>query len=374
MRPRFDRYVPPSTERSSLPEPPGGTDAHATPPPVNDQKTAAPPIAVVGAGAIADIFHLPALARRPDLRPHVVVVDRDAGRAREIAQKHGFARHASDFREVLPEVRGAIIAVPHHLHFPMSRECVAAGVHVLCEKPVAESPEEIDVLEAEAGRHGVTVSVNNTRRLYPSTRAVKETLDAGRLGEVRRIDFEEGGAFEWPAVGEGYFGAAAGGHGVLFDVGAHVLDLVAWWLDGTPEVVDYADDAAGGTEAVAEIRLRKGACEAWVKLSWLSKLKNRYRITGSNGYVIEHGIYDWRSPTMIAPDGRRSTMKTPSGPATYPGFADVLIESFVDVITGRADPLIPASSVRSGVGLIAECYARRRPLPAPWNAPIGGVA
>lgn len=341
---------------------------------MNAHTTEPPSIAVIGAGAISDIFHLPALARRADLRPGVVIVDRDHDRAASIAAKYGFPRHATDYRDVLGEVQGAIIAVPHHLHFPISRECLARGVHVLCEKPVAGSSDEVAVLVEEARAGGVTVSVNNTRRLYPSTQAVKSALASGKLGEVRKIDFEEGGAFEWPAVGEGYFGSKAGGHGVLFDVGAHVLDLVAWWMDGTPEVLDYADDSAGGTEAVAEISMRRGSCEAFVKLSWLSKLKNRYRITGSNGYMIEHGIYDWRSPTMIAPDGRRSVIRTAPGPATYPGFADVLVANFAEVMAGRATPLVPAEAVSAGVGLIAECYARRKPLPAPWDAPVEGVA
>ena len=228
-----------------------------------------PAIAVIGAGAIADIFHLPALVRRADLRPRVILVDRDEARAKAIAAKYGFTRTATDYKAILGEVQGAIICVPHHLHFPISRDCLGAGVHVLCEKPVAESAAEVAELTALAAAKGVTVNVNNTRRLYPSTQAVKAAIVAGKLGTVKRIDFEEGGAFEWPAVGEGYFGAKAGGHGVLFDVGAHVLDLVTWWLDGAPEVLRYADDSAGGTEAVAEVEMRRGACEVWVKLSWL---------------------------------------------------------------------------------------------------------
>ncbi len=326
-------------------------------------------IAVIGAGAISRSFHLPALARRDDLRPHVIVVDRDLSRARALMGEFGFASAASDLREVLGVATGAVIAVPHHLHVPLTHDCLRAGVHVLCEKPLAESAEEVAALGAEATAAGLTLLVNNTRRLYPSTRAIREAIVRGDLGHVTRIEFEEGGAYDWPAAGDGYFGVKAGGRGVLFDIGAHVLDLVCWWLDSTPRVERYADDSYGGTEAVAQVDLRTDKAEVHIRLSWLSKLQNRFRIVGSNGASIEHGIYDWRDPVFVAADGRRRVIKTDPGPRTYAGFGDVLIENFVDAIHGKAAPLVPAAAVAPSIALLAQCYAQRSRLPEPWHLP-----
>lgn len=332
--------------------------------------TAAPTvIAVIGAGAIARSFHLPALARRDDLRPHVVVVDRDVARARALVGEFGFASAAGDISEILSVATGAIIAVPHHLHVPLTRTCLAAGVHVLCEKPLAESEEEVAALAADAHAAGRTLLVNNTRRLYPSTRAIRDAIARGDLGTVTSIDFEEGGAFDWPAAGDGYFGVKAGGRGVLFDIGAHVLDLVCWWLGTTPEIERYADDSYGGTEAVAHVDLRTATARVRIRLSWLSKLANRFRIEGSNGAAIEHGIYDWRDPIFVTPDGRRRPMKTDAGPRTYPGFGDTLIGNFVDAMHGTAAPLVPAAAVAPSIGLLARCYAQRSRLPEPWHLP-----
>ena len=124
-----------------------------------------PTIAVIGAGAIADIFHLPALSRRPEVRGRLIVVDRDGERARTTAARHGITRYATDYRGVLDEIQGAVIAVPHRLHVPLSRECLTHGVHVLCEKPLAETAAEAEELAHAADQAGVTLRVNNTRRL-----------------------------------------------------------------------------------------------------------------------------------------------------------------------------------------------------------------
>jgi predicted dehydrogenase len=328
-----------------------------------------PAIAVIGAGAIADIFHLPALAKRPEVRERLIVVDRDGDRARVAATKFGVARYASDYRDILGEIQGAVIAVPHRLHVPISRDCLTHGVHVLCEKPLAGTAAEAEELALVAERSGASLSVNNTRRLYPSTQAVHALIERGEHGAVHSIDFEEGAPFDWPAVGDGYFGVKAAGRGVLADVGAHVLDLVCWWLGGDPELVGYEDDYLGGTEAECEVRLVKGEARARIRLSWLSRLRNSFRVTFASGYAIEHGIYHWRNPSLIDPNGRRSTLKTATGPATYPGFAEGLLERFLAAIQGRGNPAVPARSVIPSIALIERCYAQRELFHMPWFDP-----
>jgi len=328
-----------------------------------------PALAVIGAGAIAEIFHLPALARRPDLAARALVVDRDAERARLAAATLPGARAATDYRAVLDEVQGAIVAVPLRLHRDVTQECLRRGVHVLCEKPLTETAADAAEMAALAEREGLVLSVNNTRRLYPSTRAVRALIEGGRFGSVVAIDFEEGDKFGWPAVGDGYFGVRAGGRGVLADVGAHVVDLVCWWLGETPRLESYQDDALGGTEAVCELRLATGTATARVRLSWLSKLRNGYRIRFASGHVVEHGIYDWRRPTLISPDGRREVIETAAGPPAYPRFADQLLDNFVAAMSGGEVPLVPAREVLPSLTLIDRCYQQRRRFAMPWFTP-----
>ena len=75
-------------------------------------------IALVGCGAIAEAFYRPALEKRPDLLSSLILVDKNAAKAEAVRKRLGAAASASDHREVLSRVKGAIIATPHHSHTP----------------------------------------------------------------------------------------------------------------------------------------------------------------------------------------------------------------------------------------------------------------
>lgn len=323
-------------------------------------------IALVGCGAVATTFHLPALAKRQDLIGSLMLVDRDVERARGLASQLGAAGAVADHRELIGRVDGAIITTPHRLHHPMTLDFVRAGVPVLCEKPLADDAQEVDEIVAASTEHGVPVAVNQTRRLFSSFQAVKRTIASGEIGEVTSIDYELGEPFQWPAATATYFGANAGGRGVLFDTGAHIVDLVCWWLGGEPEVIDYADDAHGGTEAVADITLRHGRADAHIRLSWLTKLRNTYRVVGTNG-SIEGGIYEWSSFTRRDAGGSAQRVRTDSSSRDLSDFMDMLIANFAEVVAGRAAPLVSAADARAAIAVIDACYARRKPLPEPWH-------
>ncbi|MBI4419846.1 MAG: Gfo/Idh/MocA family oxidoreductase, partial [Gemmatimonadetes bacterium] len=195
--------------------------------------------------------HVPALAEHPGVRDRLVLVDRDLDRARGLAGAFGVTSVAADYRDVLGRVGGVVIALPHHLHFRAALDCLRAGVHVLCEKPLAESAAEVAELVAAAEQSHVTLAVNNTRRLFPPSRKVHELLSEGAIGAVRFLGFYEGAKYGWPSASGFAFGLRGTAKGVLLDLGAHVLDLVCWWLGCRPRVTAYADDSFGGSEAVA---------------------------------------------------------------------------------------------------------------------------
>lgn len=323
-----------------------------------------PKIALVGCGAIADFFHLPALSRRPDLINQLILVDRNLDRARELREQLGAADAVADHRDIVEHVDGAIVATPHHLHHPITMDFVRAGAHVLSEKPLAETAAEVDEIVEAADEAGVQVAVNHTRRLFSSVQEVKRLIASGELGEVTEIDYELGEPFEWPAATDSYFGTKAGGRGVLFDTGAHIVDLVCWWMGGEPEIVEYLDDARGGTEAVAELTLRRGATTSRIRLSWLSKLRNEYRVVGSRGSVAG-GVYEWSSYRAIGPDGTRK-IRTDRA-RTFDDFSDMLLSNFTDVIAGRDAPIVSAADARTSIVVIDACYRRRKPFEEPWH-------
>ena len=325
-----------------------------------------PTLAVIGCGAIADSLHVPALARHPEIRDRIVLVDPSEERARALGERHGVRQTTRDHRDVLERIDGAIVAAPPRLHHPITLACLEAGIPVLCEKPLCEEPGRARSLVEASQRSGAALAVNQTRRLFPAHREVRERLAARELGMLQRIEYVLGEPYEWPAVSDSQFGTKSGGRGVLLDTGAHIVDLVCWWLGGAPELLDYRDDALGGSEAVADLELARGGCRAHVRLSWLSKLQNGYRIEGEAG-AFEGGIYEWSSFTHRRPGGASRKVRTADRVSRFKDIAHRLIDNFLDVVRGRSEPLVPGREVLSSIEIIAACYARRQRFDMPWH-------
>jgi predicted dehydrogenase len=322
-------------------------------------------VAVVGCGAIAEKYHLPALARHAGLLTQVVLIDPDLSRARALAATLPGARVAESCEQVWDDVDAAIVATPPGLHSRIAMPLLARGIHVLCEKPLAESAADARAMIQQAARSGVSLCVNHTRRAFPALRRVKELLDSGGLGECLTVEHLEGARFNWPSASGWHFAPANGNRGVLFDQGAHVLDTLCWWLGEKPRVVSCATDSFGGPEGAAELVLERGACTITVRLSWLSKLPNRYRIAGTRG-TVEGAIFDWRRVTIHGDGGRRRQLKVSSDPGDYLTFGNVIVDNFLEAICGRAEPLTPAAAVLPSIELIEECYRCATRMPMPW--------
>jgi predicted dehydrogenase len=323
-----------------------------------------PRLAIIGCGAIAERFHAPAFRRVPALLRDLVLVDPNAARAEAVAKAAGGGHCVRSFQEVLDRIDGAIVTAPHHLHAPIVRELLRAGKPVLCEKPLAGTVDEAREVASLSAACGVPVAVNNTRRLFPTHREVARLIANGDLGPLRRIVFEDGDKFDWPLASPALFGVAGGGRGILLDIGAHVVDLVCWWLGGAPSVETYEDDAMGGTEAWVRVGLRRETAHAEIRLSWLGKLANGFVVEGECA-TVRGGIYDWRALSLERA-GRASTIKLPSAARVYDDFAVDLLGNFVSVITDGARPLVSAQDVLPGLEVIERCYAARRRVAMPW--------
>lgn len=329
-------------------------------------------VAVVGCGAIAEKYHLPALAQRAGLLKQIVLVDPDIPRATALAATLSGARVAKSYEHVLDDIDAAIIATPPSLHCRIAMLLLARGIHVLCEKPLAESAADAKAMIALAERSGALLCVNHTRRAFPALRRVKALLDSGAIGECIAIEHTEGARFNWPSASGWHFARSSVAKGVLFDQGAHVLDTICWWLGEKPAVVMCSTDSFGGPEGVASLVLRSGSCTINVRLSWLSKLRNAYRVTGTRG-VIDGAIFDWRRVTVTDDRGRRRQLKVSADRGDYLEFGNLIVDNFLQAIRGRAAPLVPAAAVLPSIELIEECYRGASRMPMPWLETLPGL-
>ena len=325
-------------------------------------------IAVIGCGAIADSFHLPALRQMQGGALDVTLVDPDLVRRAALGKKHGVSKQAASHLEVADSVDAAIIASPHHTHIPIARDLVEAGVAVLSEKPLGTTVAEVEGLRDLARAKGVTVAVNQTRRFIPACHEIRKILTTGGLGERVHLELNEGDRFDWPTATPSMFGARAGGKGLLLDIGAHVLDLMVWWFSPDLEVVDYADDSFGGSEASVMAKLQGPACRIDIRLSWLAKQKNSYRFSGEGG-ALTWNVYDLDEIRLERPGDRgERTVRIPCGVRSFADLAPAVIEDFLQAAREGTPPAAGPDDVLPSMRLMDECYARRRTFDMPWHA------
>ncbi|MBY0489684.1 MAG: Gfo/Idh/MocA family oxidoreductase [Gemmatimonadaceae bacterium] len=140
-------------------------------------------VGVLGAGAWAEFAHVPGWQR--DARCEVVAIADTIGeRAQALAAKFGIADWSSDPEAVLSraDIDVVDICTPNHTHFDLTMRALAAGKHVLCEKPVAYDYRETRRAAALAREKGVRTKLGFTFRYAPAMRYMKALIDQGYVG------------------------------------------------------------------------------------------------------------------------------------------------------------------------------------------------
>lgn len=328
-------------------------------------------IAVVGCGAVTAQAHLPVATRAKHIKV-TLLVDHNLDRATSLASQFGVPRVARDISAVPGSADAAIVALPHFLHAPVSIDLLRQGIHVLVEKPMALAGAECDAMIAAAGAGRAVLAVGLMRRFLTMFRFVRETIQSGVLGDIRRFDFREGYIYDWPVASDFFFRKETAGGGVLVDTGAHTLDTLLWWL-GDARGVEYFDDNYGGVEADCLIRLElETGATGIVELSRTRKLRNTLIVEGDRARLE----VDWLRMRLTPKtgDGQLDGMIKPTDPSHVQinGYLEAMEASFNDwvaAIRRGGTPIASGAEGRRSVELIETCYRNRQPLELPWLAP-----
>ncbi|HEX2095679.1 MAG TPA: Gfo/Idh/MocA family oxidoreductase [Longimicrobiaceae bacterium] len=187
-------------------------------------------IAVLGTGAIAQIVHLPILSRMRGVEV-VSVVDTDLNRARTIAGRFGIPVATRDQDEVWRDesIDAVVVCTPSNLHEQHTLEALEAGKYVLCEKPLALTPEGVERILARSGAD-TRLLVAMNQRFRPDAVALRSFVAGADLGEV----FHLRAGWLNRAMGRSrrsWRDRRAAGGGALMDLGIQMLDLALWLLD-----------------------------------------------------------------------------------------------------------------------------------------------
>ncbi len=127
-------------------------------------------------------------------------------------------------------IEAVSIVTPNHLHGPVARAFIEAGIHVVCEKPMATSLADAQALRDLAAQHGVAVMLTHNYSGYPAVRRAREMVAAGALGELRIIQVDYAQDWLTEAGNEGWRGdpEQAGPAGALGDIGTHAYQLATY--------------------------------------------------------------------------------------------------------------------------------------------------
>jgi predicted dehydrogenase len=336
-------------------------------------------VAIVGCGALTELFYVPALRCLGRTRRATVaaLVDPNAARAAIIARHFPGCATGADLADIPADTQLAIIASPAGFHAEQAIALLQRGMHVLCEKPMARSAAECDAMIEAARNAGRVLGLGHFKRFFPAARQIKELVDTQAFGRMRTFRFLEGDKFGWPAQSRTLFQRGSGGGGVLIDAGVHALDLALWWF-GQPAEVACADDAMGGVEANARVSLAYadgGTGEVLVSRDW--ETPNRYMIQFERGWVawsptdgnhLELGWgerYALKATTHEAASFLRAPAAGREAATRHQAFMHE-VENMFDAVRGRTRVEVPGEDGRRVMALIERCYASSTLADMPW--------
>jgi UDP-N-acetylglucosamine 3-dehydrogenase len=253
-------------------------------------------VGVIGCGSIARHRHLPEYAANPNVEL-VAVCDNNAERALEIGEKYGVPSYTS-FEELLrnAEVDAVSVCTPNYLHAPISNAALLAGVHVLCEKPMATSEEEAKSMIEAAKNSGKKLMIAHNQRFVASHQKARQLIQSGEVGKIYsfRTAFGHGGPEGWSVEGkEGWFFQKDKAFvGAMGDLGVHKTDLLRYILgEEIVEVGAFVETSAKefatvDDTAVCVLKTESGIigtlAASW---SYVSKEDNSTIIYGENAIL-----------------------------------------------------------------------------------------
>lgn len=191
-------------------------------------------VAVIGCGSIAQFRHLPEYEAQPNVEI-VAVCDIVEMRAIEIAAKYD-AKAYTDYQQLLKDdaIDAVSVCTPNVLHASVTIASLVAGKHVLCEKPMATSREEAEMMIQAAETAGKQLMIAHNQRFVPSHEKARQLIASGELGKIYsfRTTFGHGGPEGWSVDGKDswFFDKEQAFIGTMGDLGVHKTDLMRYIL------------------------------------------------------------------------------------------------------------------------------------------------
>jgi predicted dehydrogenase len=318
-------------------------------------------IALVGCGAIARAFYLPALAKHRAEFDRVWLVD-PSEHALSMAASILPGKQARQLRDLDDEIRWVIVAAPNHLHFPIAEEALARGADVLIEKPFVIWPEEGRRLAEAAAANNRVIAINQTRRFFPLAGVLRRQIRAGEFGTLKSIVHREGTKLTWPFESGSGFARDAQRTGVIMDFGVHVIDFYHYLLHPEWTLISAVHDGFCGPEGLAEIELQANDAPVSIRLSRYHDQENVARLVFERA-ELSFNVYDGAEYSKRSNTGTMTRFTIPSGGAEYCSHAEPLLLNFLAASEKRESTVCDVKSSMPVIELLDEVYCRAERYP-----------
>lgn len=259
------------------------------------------------------------------------------------------------------DIDAVYIALPNHLHAPLTEAAAAAGKHVLCEKPLAVSADEASRMARCCAQAGVVLMEAMMARFNPQHARVRELIAAQAIGRPRLFRASFTVNLRDPAHNVRFLSAP--GSGALFDVGIYVISAACWVFDSEPTEVKAVTLELPGTNAdeMTSALLRfPDERLAVVDCGLTVEARNAYEVVGSEGAISV--TRPFASPPFVPVERALELSVNRRGDIVTERFEDrdqyaLQLDAFHRVLTGESEhPYPPEESIRAA-RIIDACRA-----------------
>ena len=341
-------------------------------------------IGIIGAGMIAE-KHADSFLKTG--RAVVEWVARqDQSRLAAFQQKYGVPHGTTDYREMLadPSMDAVVITAPPAMHFEMFKAVMASGKHLLIEKPLGITPEEISAMVKLRQQHPeIKVCDCSCRhsRLQPKYKVVKDIIRSGRLGDIyyihhNSVAMQSRPGIEYHPDAKWFINKAIAGGGPLIDWGVYDLSFHLGLLDDQPRlknlskffIQDHLDQKDPGTNIynveehfAVKMNFDTGLTYYWERAAHANmEAPNETRIYGTKGGV-KLSYCTWDSNVVeifsVDQDGKGVPVREQlEVDVSHQVDEYELARHFIEVLDGSAEPAMPLDLAAKHLDIIQRIY------------------
>jgi len=192
-------------------------------------------VGIIGCGNISPVHARGYRAAGAEI---VAVADVCATARARLAEESGAPEQYGSAADLIHNARvdAVSVALPNHLHAPVTIAALEAGLHVLCEKPMALNRGQAAEMTATARRCDRLLMLGMNQRFIPSVIKAAELARAGTFGDIYHVEATQVRRYGIPGLGGWFTTEKLAGAGPLFDFGSHAFDR-AWYIMGKPKPV-----------------------------------------------------------------------------------------------------------------------------------------